>query len=293
MYEREVSKSPDCMENITVDQVVAAIEKQFSAKKIAIVLLTYDCLESTKKTIDSIRSFHDYQIFVVDNSSTDGTQEWLKAQGIKFVSKKMSVTKAQNEGIRMALAAGAFDYFMILNNDVILSSTYLDVLVETIERRKCIAATGHVIDSRDPYAHNFSSMTYQTETKLAIMVAGDFSAVLFSPEALKKVGALDEQFHPRYQEDEDYFLRLRLAGGEIIKTLRTTFHHVLGTTLAKHGEDKTKFGDDWNRNTEKFKRKWGFDPYAQRNTLLDLPKVKQLSADWESKIFIPIEEAND
>lgn len=51
-------------------------------KKVGIVVVTYNRLELLKECIDSLRlqSFVDYDIIIVNNGSTDGTNEWLTEQ---------------------------------------------------------------------------------------------------------------------------------------------------------------------------------------------------------------------
>lgn len=291
MQHQEVVRSPECLANISVDEVMAAVALQMNPRKIAIVLLTYDCLSDTKKTIDSIRSFHDYKIFVMDNASTDGTQAWLEEKGIRCVSRKMSVTEAQNEGFRMALRESNPDYIFLLNNDVILSPTYLDTLVRTIERRQCAAVTGRVINSDSQNADKFHDLTIDIESPMREMVAGDFSAILMRRDIVEeKVGAVDEQFSPRYQEDEDYILRMRLTDADVIRDFNTTFYHTLGTTQANHPGEKALHSDNWHRNTGKFKAKWGFDCYSERGLYADLNAIKARCPDWQKKIFIPLEK---
>ena len=51
-------------------------------KKVAVIVVTYNRLELLKEVIASLRiqSYTDRDIIVVDNSSTDGTNVWLKQQ---------------------------------------------------------------------------------------------------------------------------------------------------------------------------------------------------------------------
>jgi len=51
-------------------------------------MLTFNLLDKTKQAIESIRSWHDWDLFVIDNESTDGTQEWLKSKISHFRFKK-------------------------------------------------------------------------------------------------------------------------------------------------------------------------------------------------------------
>lgn len=290
LFEREKQPPPPCMADISVEQVLKGIEHQLYPKKIAVMLLTYNCLESTKRAVDSLRSFHDYKIYCSDGGSTDGTLTWLKEHGIPFVSKRCSVTEAQNAGLRMILSSGPFDYLFILNNDVVLSPTYLDILVETAERLKCASVTGKVVDSREHSLSAFQGLTSSIEAPLTALVAGDFSAHLIARATVEKLGAFDEQYYPRYQEDEDYTLRIRLAEGTIIRTYRATFWHHLGTTIQSHEDEMKRHQIDWDRNCNLFAKKWGFHAYKQRMLYPDLKAIKKACPSWKKKIHIPLEK---
>ena len=63
-------------------------------KKVGIVVVTYNRLALLKEAIDSLRNqiYTNREIVVVNNGSTDGTQEWLNAQ------KDIIVNTQQNLG---------------------------------------------------------------------------------------------------------------------------------------------------------------------------------------------------
>ena len=131
-----------------------------------------------------------------------------------------------------------YDYCLVCNNDIILSADYIDILVEIAERRKSFMTTGKVItkDSKAMFAFKHLK-DKQVELSISIMEAGDYSAILMSRECIKKIGKFDERFGPRYQEDEDHMLRVRLSGNEVIKTYSTSFLHMLGQVCKKNKEE--------------------------------------------------------
>lgn len=55
--------------------------------KLLICLITYNRLEYTKRTLESLKKTIDvpYYLIISDNNSTDGSLEWLKTQGIHLI----------------------------------------------------------------------------------------------------------------------------------------------------------------------------------------------------------------
>lgn len=68
-------------------------------KKISIIIPTYNRKEKLEKCIDSIlnQTYHNFEIIIVDDGSTDGTQEWLEAK-YKTNSRIIYLINSQNSG---------------------------------------------------------------------------------------------------------------------------------------------------------------------------------------------------
>lgn len=102
--------------------------------KVAIFTLTYDRLDYTKKTFETMAALagYDYDHYVVDNGSTDGTVEWLKEQDIHaviFNEKNVGISKASNQ----ALEAIGKDYDIIIkvdNDCAFLTENWLKRIVD-------------------------------------------------------------------------------------------------------------------------------------------------------------------
>lgn len=289
LQEKETTNTPECLSKIPVETVLKEVDRHLlSPKKILIFVLTYNCLKLTKQMINSIKTFHNYDLFVIDNASTDGTPKWLKEQGIDHVVKKTTVCQACNIGLKMAQEKSEYDYAMLCSNDIMLADNYLDTIVEVAERRKSYLTVGKTVNIRTPDRINFNKFTKKVEIPIVDLPGGGFSATLISRECLEKVGGFDERFYPRYQEDEDYLLRVRLAGNELIQTWATNFLHLSGAVVYSNSEEKAKSEASWNRNVRVFVDKWGFDPYAQRRNAENLDKIKRERPRWKQKVLIPL-----
>lgn len=270
--EKEVAGTADCLKNLDPNEVVAEVQRQLTPKsKVLITMLTYNLLNMTKKAIASIRSYYDYDVFVVDNESKDGTPEWLASQGYDFVSKKTSVAAAQNIALKKFLA-GDYDLFIFLNNDIVLRSDYIDKLVEAQARTGAWGIVGDVLGT-PPWAVDDSIIKDYWDKQVSEIPAGSYSATLLTRECVEKVGLFNEVFTPRYIEDNDYTLRIRLAGGSFWQTSHAQFYHALGAVVNTMEEEKKHRDVRWVWNIRKFETIYGFGPHEAQDQ-------KRLGLEW-------------
>ena len=160
--------------------------------------------EFTKPALDSIRKHEpDARIIVVDAASPE---KYPKYKGVKILrlDPSPSYAYAINKGIE---AAGAADWYLILNNDVYLhgsiSATIANQHPGFIYGRQIIEEKGH--------------------RWLGLWLA------LISREVWQAVGQFDEKFLLCGFEDADYCLRAKKLG---IPTMpvELPFHHYWGKT---------------------------------------------------------------
>ena len=256
-----LGKTPECLTALTPDEVMSQIYGSLQRKrKVMVVMLTYNLIIWTKVALESIRSWHDYEIMVVDNESTDGTQDYLKAKGINFVSKRCGVAAAQNIAFREFLKGDA-DYVLLLNNDVVLHYDTIDSLVRTMEADQSLSA----VTSTE--SQNIAPWMIDTAkgsrglTDIIDIGPGAYSCTLFRRNIVESIGLFDEHFTPRYIEDNDYTLRLRLAGGKFAKSAESIYYHVLGAVVNTIEEEKKHRDRHWVKNIAYYIEKWGIHPH--------------------------------
>jgi GT2 family glycosyltransferase len=75
---------------------------------------------------------HPFELIIIDNASTDGSREYFESIGAKVIYNDVnySYPYCQNQGI--AIAKG--DYLFFLNNDLILSHRWDEILIEVSQR---------------------------------------------------------------------------------------------------------------------------------------------------------------
>jgi GT2 family glycosyltransferase len=114
--------------------------------------LTRACLESLEQTVDR----RDWEVIIVDDSSTDGTREFLATlparYGVLLNDAKQSY--AVNNNRAAALARGEF--LCLLNNDIVLAPGWLEPMLTAFDRFPDAGIVGNV--QRNPRTRRYDHM---------------------------------------------------------------------------------------------------------------------------------------
>lgn len=106
--------------------------------KILIVIVTYNAMQWVERCLDSLRTSTIVpDVFIVDNGSTDGTQDYIKHHypEVLFTQSKENIGfgRANNLGLQYAKDR-EYDYVYLLNQDAWLFSDTLEQLVGISKR---------------------------------------------------------------------------------------------------------------------------------------------------------------
>ena len=119
--------------------------------KVAIFTLTMNRLDYTKRMYKSMKENAGYEFdwFVIDNGSTDGTPFWLKDKGsIREFKKNKGISKASNEALNMM--GDKYDVIIKVDNDCLfLTDNWLSEVVDTYERQQQFVISPRVEGLRD------------------------------------------------------------------------------------------------------------------------------------------------
>jgi len=117
---------------------------------ISIGLVTYNSLPDLPPCLDSVQqqTWTDWRIVCLDNASQDGTRTWLETHHLHPISSPINAGygRAHNHLIQIS-RLGDDDYYMPLNPDVILSTSYLAALVDILRETGAGWATGKLVQS--------------------------------------------------------------------------------------------------------------------------------------------------
>ena len=205
--------------------------------KIYVIIVTYNVMNWAEKCFSSLRkSSVSVQTIVVDNGSTDGTQDFIKMQfpEVEYIQcpENLGFGKANNIGIETAYKKGA-DFFYLMNQDAWIYENSLQKLLEVYEsypdkKEIGILSPMHLDGSEkkldiflDKYiAQNFENRMISDLFVNSIQSSYEISFInaahWFIPkETIEKVGGFNPYFF-QYGEDNEYVNRLKFHGKKII-----------------------------------------------------------------------------
>ncbi|HEY3612238.1 MAG TPA: glycosyltransferase [Gaiellales bacterium] len=241
---------------------------------VSIAILTLNAGEHTRACLASIeRTTEDYELLLVDNGSTDGTVELLRAYAAERPHVRL-VLNGENRGFaggnNQALALARGRYVVLLNNDTIVTEGWLGRMIAALEATPGAGLAGPVSnyvagpqlveagyatsDGIEPFARDWA-LAHAGESAVVPRLIG--FCLLLRREVVDAVGALDESFGAGNFEDDDYCLRARAAGFGCVIARAAFVHHTGSRTFA--GE-RIDYAASLLRNRGVFEQKWGCSP---------------------------------
>jgi len=226
---------------------------------------TLNCLRALQRNDDSTP----YEVILVNDASTDLTAEAFRnLRGVKIVNVKKNVgyLRATNLGASYASS----EYLVLLNNDTVPLSGWLDELVFMVDNDLSIAICGSTLlypdgtlqesgsqifkngnvwnlgRGRDPFDHQFS---FPREVDYA-----SAASIIVRANFWKSVEGFDERYLPAYCEDADLALAAWSQGLRVVVSPNSWVVHYEGIS---HGRSTNSGLKKYQiENMSKLRMKW-------------------------------------
>jgi GT2 family glycosyltransferase len=276
-----VSRWPTTLPKTTTRAVLAGplprmCTQDAVAPEASVVVVTFDNLVFNRLCLESVIEYADspsFELVVVDNGSTDGTVDYLRALAAEhdtvrplFNDANAGFARALNQGIEVARGS----ILVLLNNDTVVAPGWLAGLARQLED-PAVGLVGPVTNRTEGEAKVDTDYTTGAEFLAAAAErARDWAGkhdelsrlVMFCAamrrDVVERVGPLDEQFGLGMFEDDDYVLRVRAAGYRIECAQDVLVHHFGQATLGKLAATG-EYGPLFHANRRRFAEKWGFE----------------------------------
>ena len=265
---------------------------QMNSSKITFVIPSRNNLEFLQLAYKSIRNLKGkHEILVLNDASTDGTQEWIDNLGDDDLivhhnpgPNRIGIVGMFDKGIEMART----DIIMAFHSDMVAAPDLDKHILKHLEKGTVVSATrvepplhpdgpekvlmnfGIEVDEFD-YDKFCDWVTkpvdlaggYQPKHK-TLVTEGIFAPWCMYKEDFLAVGGHDELFAPQSKEDSDLFNRFVLNGYKVLQTWEGLVYHFTsrGSRFNKHaGGGAGQNSQEWiyttTKNMRNFIRKWG------------------------------------
>lgn len=233
----------------------------------SIIIVTFNELAYTRLCVDSVklRTDEPYELIFVDNGSTDGTLQYLRSlEGATVISNpdNRGFPAAVNQGLRAAKG----DTLLLLNNDTVVTTSWLRRMLDAFERDSRVGLIGpssnrcsgpqevpvnyQRLESLDGFAWDWGK-DHDRQTIESDRLVG--FCLLIRRDVIDRIGYFDERFGIGNFEDDDFCRRTSLAGFKSVVAVDAFVHHFGSRTFLGSGVD---FVSLMNENRKKFEDKW-------------------------------------
>lgn len=213
--------------------------------ELSIIIVSWNVKDRLRDNLRSIFyssiSKSNFEVFVVDNNSSDGTVELVRREFPEVIlienKDNLGFAKANNQALKQARG----DYFLLLNPDMKVFPDTLDKMLGWMKTNQQVSVAGcHLIDELGEivkHVRRFPTfidqlaivlkMPHLFPTVLSNYLRNDFDYsvaakvdsvrggfFMLRKETLEKIGLLDERFFVWFEE-VDYCRRVSQAGGEV------------------------------------------------------------------------------
>lgn len=227
--------------------------------KLTIIIVNWNTRGLLEKCLNSIYSNPPsctYEVYVIDNASTDGSPEMIgnKFSGVNLIKNEenLGFARANNQGIKVSSGS----LILLLNSDTEVKTNSLDVLVQFMEEHAIAGGAGarllnpdgslqyscspaptlwgefqrlfHLPGRRADGYYSMADWNQDTPREVDILIG---ACLILRRKALDQIGLLDEKYF-MYSEEVDLCYRLWSAGWHLF--------WVPAATVVHHGGQSTQ-----------------------------------------------------
>lgn len=227
--------------------------------------VTVRCLESIVQNMPKAS----FEIIVMNDCSPDNSKKILeKIEGIRLISnaKNLGFIRSCNAGAKEA--RGKYLYF--LNNDVEVTSDWMDALLRTFENfpkvglvgSKLVYPDGKLQEAggivwKDGSAWNFGRGQNPMLPRYNYVRETDYcsgASIMLPKKLFEEIGNFDERYIPAYYEDSDLCFEVRKKGYRVMYQPASMIIHYEGVS---NGTDVSGGVKAYQvKNAKKFLKKW-------------------------------------
>jgi GT2 family glycosyltransferase len=224
-----------------------------------IMVVTYNRLELTKKTFNSIleTTKTPFNLIIIDNASSDGTQEYLqkfcqehstqnffKGHKLQFNKENMGIAIGRNQALKLSES----EWLSTIDNDMLFPENWLGKCIDVLSANPNYGMIGVNVENVDYPIVEKDGLQWQKKSQGNLGAA----CTVFNRKLHKMIGFFNTEYQKYGEEDSDFGIRIRALGLQMGYIKERGVH--LGEGAQDTGEYR-KFKDDCRaKNLQKFKQ---------------------------------------
>lgn len=222
-------------------------------EKIGVVTVTYNSDKVLQPFLSDLfaQSFHNFNLYVIDNASEDKTLKILDDLNDNRVNQirnhsNIGVAAANNIGIKKALEDKC-SHILILNNDIEFPNTLFKDMLVSIKKENCSMMTPKIMYHSDkdiiwyagggfkksngylPYHTGFNENIKNNNYQSLYVDYASTCCLLIKKDVFETIGYMDEKYFV-YFDDTDFLFRVKKEGvHKIYYDSQITLFHKVGS----------------------------------------------------------------
>lgn len=207
--------------------------------KVSVIIPVYNCSQYIGETLKSVinQHFHDFEIIVVDDGSTDNSleiiNETLKGSGVQYKvihQENAGVSVARNRGIDVSSG----EYLVFVDGDDYILPNHLSELyygIEDFGLIQFVKKDGDDVSTPNYFDFEYISTDDFIEKELNMEILFNFFQLMYKADIIKNNNVY---FTPGvvYGEDTEFALKALIYGDKIHISNEVTYHYIQRTDSA-------------------------------------------------------------
>lgn len=212
-------------------------------EKITFCIPSKNNLRYLKGSINSIKenSTIEHDILVFVDSDTDGTCNWLNANGIKYLENKESIPTGIANAYNECIKAAKTEIVCAFHADMVMGKHFDVNLLKHLSSKRMVAATRiepplhplgkeKIVEHFGMYPEDFKKDAFDTYVKNLLITNKDMTTRgMFAPwicykHDILEIGGMDSTLKS-YYEDSDLFQRMILNGMSMVQSWDALVYH--------------------------------------------------------------------
>ncbi len=185
-------------------------------EKTVIMMVTYNRINLTKQTIESLYStvYRDFELVIIDNGSSDETFEYLTGLAkeksnihLKFNTENKGIAVGRNQALKMAEELNGI-WLSTIDNDVLFPDNWLDKCIDVLKANSSYAMIGVSFEPTIYPIVNLNGFEFERKPQGNLGTA----CMVFNSKLLRLVGYFTTEYERYGEEDADLSMRIRTTG---------------------------------------------------------------------------------